>query len=1006
MPSYKGTTANDALAGSSGADTLTGLAGNDVYTVNHLSDVVVEKNGEGSDTIVSSVLDTLGVYSLVRWAYVENLSYAGALAAQLTGNSLANVIQANKSTATADILFGGAGNDSLYGYGGNDQLFGDTGNDYLDGGAGVDTLVGGSGNDTYVTDSSSDRIVEASGGGTDTLRSAVMKDLRVSWLQQIENLVFTATSAATLRGNALNNVLTALAPTADTLYGHEGNDTLDGGGGADTLYGGLGNDLYKVGAGDIIVELADEGSDTLQGLVTSLSVSAYASTVENLVYTGTTTVTLTGNNLANLIVGGTGNNTVNGADGNDSLFGGAGADTLNGGAGDDVLYGGGLAGVTVASARVADSVIDALVGGSGSDRYEIDSTLDTVIESVSGGTLDVVVSGIDNSLTRYANVEALVLKAGSSAHTGKGGSGNDILVGNEGDNYLLGGSGNDTLSGHVNVANSTLAQSDVLDGGAGNDVLLAFDYVSTGKSRELSLFGGSGDDTYVIKALAGSYGGSDSGGLDTAILLASGSIADLDGVENIVLWGAKGSFDSVARAAIDRVFSAANFGALFSGSIGPALNATGNALANQITGNDFDNRLDGGAGNDTIVGGEGDDTLIGGEGADILIGGEGDDWYNVDAGDTATELAGEGFDILASTTFNTSAAFAAYANFEGWQYLGMQAVNLNFGVANTSDDLLIGGGGNDTLTGYGGDDTLKGGAGNDSILGGADEDSLFGDAGNDNMQGGTEDDVLSGGDGNDSLSGQGDDDALLGDGGDDILYGGTGRDVLTGGVGDDQLYGEDNEDELVGGAGADDLWAGNGLLVSGSTTSAHGDHVWGDAKLGKGSGYADRFMFDTVVAQNGISETSNGSGIWEFINGTTIGDFESGIDTFGVAKELVGNFDAVLDNVAVTTSAGETFSSSAELVFVRADMASLLAVNRTSFFQDIDAGMVDTVIGDASGTINVGLSKLFVVDDGRNSAIFLFQSTDGNASVSIDELYLMGVVTGTASMAASDLLLF
>ena len=108
-------------------------------------------------------------------------------------------------------------------------------------------------------------------------------------------------------------------------------------------------------------------------------------------------------------------------------------------------------------------------------------------ESVGGGTLDVVVSGINNSLTRYANVEALVLKAGSSAHTGKGGSGNDILVGNEGDNHLLGGSGNDTLSGHVNVANSALAQSDVLDGGAGNDILLAFDEYLTSHCLNLIL---------------------------------------------------------------------------------------------------------------------------------------------------------------------------------------------------------------------------------------------------------------------------------------------------------------------------------------------------------------------------------------------------------------------------------------------------------------------------------------------------------------------------------------
>lgn len=1006
MPSYTGTKANDKLVGSSGADVLSGLSGNDVYTINHLSDVVVEKNGEGNDTIVSAVLDALGIYSLLRWAYVENLTYSGASAAQLVGNSLSNIIRANVATSTADTISGGAGNDSLYGFAGNDLLLGGTGNDYLDGGTGANTLVGGSGNDTYVINSSGDRISEASAGGTDTVRSAVIKDLRASWLQQTENLVFTGATAAALHGNAQGNSLASLSASADTLYGYDGNDTLDGGAGADTLYGGRGNDLYKIGAGDIAVEVADEGTDTLQGLATSLNISRYANTIENLFYSGTGIATLTGNGLANVISGGAGNNTVNAGSGNDSLYGGAGTDILNGGEGDDLLYGGGLTGLTAGSTRVVDTAVDRLVGGNGNDRYEIDSTLDIVTEAASGGILDVVVSAIDNSLTRYANVEALVLQRGSIAYVGKGGAGNDILVGNEGDNYLLGGNGNDTLSGHVNVANNVGAQSDVLDGGAGNDVLLAFDYVTSGKPRELTLLGGSGNDTYVINAVAGTYSGADSAGTDTAVLLSSGSIADIEGVENIVLWGASSGLDSVARGAVDRVFDAANFGALFTGSIGLALNATGNELANHITGNDLDNQLNGGGGNDTIIGGGGDDRLVGGEGIDTLIGGEGDDWYNVDTGDTATELADGGFDILASATLNTSAAFAAYANFEGWQYLGTQAVNLNFGVANISDDLLIGGSGSDTLAGYGGSDTLRGGGGNDSMLGGAGADFLFGEAGNDNLQGGAEDDTLSGGEGVDILSGQSGDDEILGDGGDDTLYGGAGRDVLTGGAGNDHLYGEDNEDELVGGAGADDLWGGSALLASGSTDSAHGDHLWGDAKLGAGGGNADRFMFDTITVANGLSETALGSGVYEFINGATIGDFEVGIDKLGVAKELVGNLDTVLDGSAVTTAAGESFSEAAELVLVRANTGALLAASRGAFFQDIDANVIDAVIGNASGAIAVGVTKLFVVDDGSNSAVFYFQSSDGNSSVTMDELYLLGVVTGAANLAANDFLLF
>lgn len=373
--SITGGAGNDSLNGGAGADTLTGGAGNDVYTVDSTGDVVVELAGEGSaDRVQSSISYVLG-------AEVENLTLTGSAAINGTGNDAANQITGN---GAANSLTGGLGNDSLNGGAGADTLVGGEGNDLytvdnagdvvieaagegidtvqasishaladevetltltggaaidgsgnglanvltgngganrLDGGVGADTMIGGNGDDTYIVDDAGDVVTEAAGQGTDRVETALSA---YTLSLHVERLTYTGTGTFTGTGNAAANSITGGAG-ADMMAGLDGNDTLNGGAGADTLTGGAGDDLYIVDdAGDVVVEAAGEGTDTV---ITSLGSLSLAGHVEVLTFTGTGGFVGIGNGLANAITGGAGNDTLDGGSGADTLTGGAGTDT-------------------------------------------------------------------------------------------------------------------------------------------------------------------------------------------------------------------------------------------------------------------------------------------------------------------------------------------------------------------------------------------------------------------------------------------------------------------------------------------------------------------------------------------------------------------------------------------------------------------------------------------------------------------------------------------------------
>jgi len=229
--------------------------------------------------------------------------------------------------AVIENAVGGSGNDLLIGNGvdnllranaGDDGLNGGAGNDILDGGLGADTMLGGTGNDLYYVDQSGDVVTELTGEGTDTVSSTISYALGGN----VENLTLTG-GALNGTGNGLDNIL-----TGNGLDNH-----LDGGLGADHMIGGAGNDFYVVDqSGDVVVELAGEGADTVSSGV-SYALGDY---VENLILTGSAT-NGTGNLLDNLIQGNSLGNYLDGGAGNDRLIGGNGVDWLNGGAGSDIF---------------------------------------------------------------------------------------------------------------------------------------------------------------------------------------------------------------------------------------------------------------------------------------------------------------------------------------------------------------------------------------------------------------------------------------------------------------------------------------------------------------------------------------------------------------------------------------------------------------------------------------------------------------------------------------------
>ncbi|MGV2114176.1 calcium-binding protein [Agrobacterium salinitolerans] len=263
----------------------------------------------------------------------------------------------------------------------------------------------------------------------------------------------------------------------DVIYGGNGNDTLIGGTGNDTIYGESGHDRIFGGEGDDVI-FGGEGNDEIYG-----------------------------EEGADIVSGGEGDDIVSGGSGNDHMFGDAGDDSLSGDAGDDLLDGGdgndmlsgGLGNDAVIAGAGNDTIVigpgpeearapaqvpaasdgnDTYSGGDGFDTYDASSASEAVVIDLAAESA----SGSQIGTDQIVGLEAAI-----------GGSGNDTLTGNDGNNLLIGGAGDDRLTAG--------SGSDIVIGGAGDDTVVVLYTSDASNDGDDHYSGGEGIDTYDASAI-------------------------------------------------------------------------------------------------------------------------------------------------------------------------------------------------------------------------------------------------------------------------------------------------------------------------------------------------------------------------------------------------------------------------------------------------------------------------------------------------------------------------
>ncbi|QPF90265.1 Ig-like domain-containing protein [Bradyrhizobium commune] len=384
-------------------------------------------------------------------------SWAGNAAAGTTAQISIDYIKAYQlsdyTLANYTLLTSGASTSTFAGTAAADSLTGTSGNDLLGGAGGADTMTGGLGDDTYIVTDSNAAVVEAYGGGVDTVMSSVSYTLS----DYVENLTLTGSDKINGTGNAEANIIVGNG-AANILTGGLGNDILTGGGGSDTFVvnSGDGSDIitdFTAGSSvdHDVVQLngfAFTSFDDVKAAMTQVGNDVYLAltNLDTLVFRNTTLSSFVSDNFqlpASLPVGGTITSWISGSTSSHTVYGTAANDKITAVNNDDVL-----------------------TGWTGDDTYVIGNPNQKIVESPGGG-IDSVEAW--SSYVLPDNVENLTLMKGGLTGVGNalanrmvGSTGADTLDGGGGNDWLFGDAGNDTFIYGVGGGSDTIADFHVL----------------------------------------------------------------------------------------------------------------------------------------------------------------------------------------------------------------------------------------------------------------------------------------------------------------------------------------------------------------------------------------------------------------------------------------------------------------------------------------------------------------------------------------------------------------